>query len=61
MGVEEPLRVRCQSDQHPTAAGPSIIRSLGGCSYGFRILGGCSYDFRSLGGRSYLERGRVGF
>jgi hypothetical protein len=33
MGVEEPLRVRCQSDQHPTAAGPSIIRSLGGRSY----------------------------
>jgi hypothetical protein len=24
-------------------AGPCIIRSLGGCSYGFRSLGGCSY------------------
>jgi hypothetical protein len=46
MGVEEPLGARRQSDQHATGAGPSIIRSLGGCSCGFLSLGGCSYGER---------------
>jgi len=46
MGVEEPLRARRQSDLHAMGAGPCIIRSLGGCSYGFRSLGGCSYGER---------------
>jgi hypothetical protein len=45
MGMEEPLRAS-PSDQHAMEAGPGIIRSLGGCSYGFRSLGGCSYGER---------------
>jgi hypothetical protein len=47
MGVEERFElaaIRSASD----GAGPSIIRSLGGCSYGFCSLGGCSYDGNPL-------------
>jgi hypothetical protein len=46
MGVDEPLRTRRHQIRMRWGAVPSIIRSLGGCSYGFRSLGGCSYGER---------------